>query len=209
MPDSAFCHHRNADASMILMISSGRSYGQFHCCADICRTRSKAITALLRRLQRFLLVGINHIHDHATFKHLSESFFTANPILLVPCNLQTICFLYCDCTTNRSSFVLSGCLFESGYQFAIEVRDIRHDSAPHLVAITKSRFVHPGGTSVQQIVLDAQRSNSLLTGNNFCGNRQQAAMANDADDLALFVDFGNQIGGLLIAPHLIRSPTAR
>src|SRR5690606_34903127 len=120
-------------------------------------------------------------------------------------------FVFCIAIVPPTApqFGLSGCLFEGGYQFAIERRDIRHNSTPNLVAVTESRFIHPGGTGIEQVVFNSQRSNRLLACNNLRRNRQQPAMADDTDDLALLVNFGNQISGFFISSYLIWSPTTR
>src|SRR5215218_4149325 len=97
---------------------------------------------------------------------------------------------------------------ERGDELAAEGRDVRYHAAPDQVSLAEGRLVHPGCPSVLQVILYSQGARSVDALHYPGRDRDEPAVADDADGLAALVHLSDETRDLRVAPELVRSPAA-
>src|SRR5919107_2428256 len=111
----------------------------------------------------------------------------------------------------------SGCLVrpsplllgQGGDELAAEGGDVGDDAAPDQVALAECGLVDPGRAGVLEVVFDAKRSRRAYPIDYAGGDRDEPAVADDADGLVPFVHVPYEAGDLGITPELVRGPATR
>src|SRR5450756_507483 len=110
-------------------------------------------------------------------------------------------------TTVEISMTKTG--VEKFHHRRAERREVARRAAGNQVAVHDDRLVHPDAAGVFQIVLDAKRTGDAPAFENFCGNRNPAAVADEGDEFALLEKFARERQHLRVATQFVRHETAR
>src|SRR5215212_7574265 len=100
-------------------------------------------------------------------------------------------------------------LGQGGDELAAERGDVGDYAAPDQVALAECGLVDPGRAGVLEVVFDAKRSRRADPIDYAGGDRDEPAVADDADGLVPVVHGPYEAGDLGIAPELVRGPATR
>ena len=105
--------------------------------------------------------------------------------------------------------LLIACSFDQRRdQFPAKGWNVRNDPTPNLVAIMECRFIHPGCSGIDQVILDAERTRRAPTAHDARRDRHQSAMTNDADGFLCVVHLFDEICYHGMSAQLIGRPAA-
>src|SRR5918997_1116220 len=100
-------------------------------------------------------------------------------------------------------------LGDGGDEFAAEVGDVGDHAAPDQVAFAERRLVNPRRAGVLQVIFDPQRARGPRPIDYAGRDRDEPAVADDADGLVPVVHAPDEVRDLGIAPQLVRRPAPR
>src|SRR5215204_1885187 len=120
----------------------------------------------------------------------------------LPPNASHWCIDWCD-------YQCASLLGQGGDEFAAELGDVGDNAAPDQVPFAERRLVNPNRAGVLQVVFDPQRARGPRPIDDAGGDRDEPAVADDADGLVPFVHCPDEARNLGIAPELVRCPAAR
>src|SRR5438132_1002742 len=93
-------------------------------------------------------------------------------------------------------------------ELAAEGGNVVHDSSPYKVAIAESRFIHPDGARVDEVVFDAERAGGTAPAQDAGRDGHEPAVADDGDDLSGTVHGLHELKDFGVATHLVGRPAA-
>src|SRR5215218_5895104 len=99
-------------------------------------------------------------------------------------------------------------LGQGGDELAAEGGNVGDDAAPDQVSFAEGGLVDPSRAGVLEVAFDTQGSRRAGPLDYAGGDRDEPAVADDADGLVPVVHGLYEVGDLRIAPELVRGPAA-